>query len=135
MIPMKWLAGILIAAVMAAPLILGNKMDMQAQQLGYEKKLPTLSYEGTINGKYFFKMAFTREDNILSGTLINTYEKENKIYGTIDYEDAFLLTEYEDGQKAGVLEGRIISDGELKGTWSTPDGKKWFPFSLIRTIG
>ena len=63
------------------------------------------------------------------------YEKENKIYGTIDYEDAFLLTEYEEGLKAGVLEGRIISAGEIKGTWSTPDGKKWYPFSLVRTAG
>ena len=132
---MKWLAGILIVAVISAPLILGNKMDMQEQQLGYEKKIPTLSYEGTLKGKYFFKMAFTREDNILSGTIINTYKKKNEIYGTIDHEDSFLLTEYEDGQKAGVLEGRIMQGGELKGTWSTPDGKKWFPFFLIKATG
>ena len=122
-------------AVISAPLILGNKMDMQEQQLGYEKKIQTLNYEGTIKGKYFFKMDFTREDNILSGTLINTYKKENAIYGTIDHEDSFLLTEYEDGQKVGVLEGRIMQGGELKGTWSTPDGKKWFPFFLIKATG
>jgi hypothetical protein len=135
MIPMKWLAGILITTILTVVLILGYNIKMKNQQLGYDKKLPTLSYEGTINGKYFFKIAFTREGNILSGTLVNTYEKENKIYGTIDYEDAFLLTEYEEGLKAGVLEGRIISAGEIKGTWSTPDGKKWFPFSLVRTAG
>ena len=129
---MKWLAGILIVAVISAPLILGNKMDIQEQQLVYEKRTSTLSYEGTIKGKYFFKMALTREDNILSGTLINTYKKENEIYGTIDQEDSFLLTEYEDGQKSGILEGRIMQGGELKGTWSTPDGKKWFPFFLIK---
>ena len=119
-------------AVISAPLILGNKMDIQEQQLVYEKRTSTLSYEGTIKGKYFFKMALTREDNILSGTLINTYKKENEIYGTIDQEDSFLLTEYEDGQKSGILEGRIMQGGELKGTWSTPDGKKWFPFFLIK---
>ena len=107
-------------------------MDIQEQQLVYEKRTSTLSYEGTIKGKYFFKMALTREDNILSGTLINTYKKENEIYGTIDQEDSFLLTEYEDGQKSGILEGRIMQGGELKGTWSTPDGKKWFPFFLIK---
>jgi hypothetical protein len=129
---MKWFAGILIVAVISAPLILGNKMDIQEQQLVYEKRTSTLSYEGTIKGKYFFKMALTREDNILSGTLINTYKKENEIYGTIDQEDSFLLTEYEDGQKSGILEGRIMQGGELKGTWSTPDGKKWFPFFLIK---
>ena len=129
---MKLLAGILIAAVVSAPLILENKMDMQEQQLGYEKKIPTFNYEGSINGKYLFKMVFTREDNILSGTLINTYREKNQVYGTIDHEDSFLLTEYEYGQKAGVLEGRIMQGGEIKGTWSTPDGKKWFPFFLIK---
>ena len=129
---MKWFAGILIVAVMTAHLILGRNMNMHEQQFGYEKKLPTMSYEGTINGKYFFKMALTREDNILSGTLVNTYKKENDVYGTIDDEDSFVLTEYEDGQKAGVLEGRIMQGGDLKGTWSTPDGKTWFPFFLIK---
>ena len=129
---MKWFAGILIVAVMTAHLTLGRNMNMHEQQFGYEKKLPTMIYEGTINGKYFFKMALTREDNILSGTLVNTYKKENDVYGTIDDEDSFVLTEYEDGQKAGVLEGRIMQGGELKGTWSTSDGKKWFPFFLIK---
>ena len=123
-------------AVMTAHLIVGSNMNMyEEQQPEYEKNQPTTSYEGTINGKYFFRMAFTREDNMLSGTLINTYKKENEIFGTIDDEDSFVLTEYEDGQKVGVLEGRIISSGELKGTWSTPDGKKWFPFFLIQTTG
>ena len=130
---MKWFAGILIVAVMTAHLILGSNMNMHEQQLGYEKKFPITSYEGTINGKHFFKMALTREDSILSGTLINTYKKENEIFGTIDDEDSFVLTEYEDGQKAGVLEGRIVQGGGIRGTWSTPDGKKWFPFFLVKT--
>ena len=129
---MKWFVGILIVAVMTAHLTLGRNMNMHEQQLGYEKKLPSMNYEGTINGKYFFKMVLTREDNILSGTLLNTYKTENEVYGTIDDEDSFVLTEYEDGQKAGVLEGRIMQGGELKGTWSTPEGKKWFPFFLIK---
>jgi hypothetical protein len=129
---MKWFVGILIVAVMTAHLTLGRNMNMHEQQLGYEKKLPSMNYEGTINGKHFFKMVLTREDNILSGTLVNTYKTENEVYGTIDDEDSFVLTEYEDGQKAGVLEGRIMQGGELKGTWSTPEGKKWFPFFLIK---
>ena len=102
---MKWFAGILIVAVMTAHLILGRNMNMYEQQLEFEKNLPTTSYEGTINGKYFFKMAFTREDSILSGTLINTYKKENEIFGTIDDDDSFVLTEFEDGQKAGCSHG------------------------------
>ena len=121
---------------MTAHLILGSNMNMHEEhQLEYKKDLPTTNYEGTINGKYSFRMAFTREDNMLSGTLINTYKKENEIFGTIDDEDSFVLTEYEDGQKAGVLEGRIVQGGGIRGTWSTPDGKKWFPFFLVKTTG
>jgi hypothetical protein len=131
---MKWLAGILIVAALAAPLILKEYMNKNVQQLGYEKRLPIINYEGTINGKHSFKISFTREGDILRGTLINTFKKKNRIYGTIDLDDAFLITEYEDGNKVGVLEGRILFGGEMKGTWSTPDGQKWFPFVLIKAI-
>jgi hypothetical protein len=131
---MKWFAGILIVAVLAAPLILKEYMNKNVQQLGYEKRLPIINYDGTINGKHPFKIAFTREGDILRGTLINTFKKKNRIYGTIDLDDAFLITEYEDGNKVGVLEGRILFGGEMKGTWSTPDGQKWFPFVLVKAI-
>ena len=130
---MKWLIGTLIAAVLTAPLILENKMDMQEQQLGYEKQISTLNYEGTINGKHFFKMTLTRKGDTLNGTLISTFKKNNEVLGHIDQDDSFVLAEYEGGQKVGVLEGKFITGGELKGTWSTPDGKKWFPFFLIKT--
>ena len=130
---MKWMIGTLIAAVVTAPLILGNKMDMQEQQLGYEKKIPTLNYEGTIKGKHFFRMALTREDNTLNGTLISTFKKNNEVLGSIDQDGSFVLAEYEEGQKVGILEGKFIAGGELKGTWSTPDGKNWFPFFMIKT--
>ena len=129
---MKWLIGTLIAAVVTAPLILENKMDMQEQQLGYEKRNLTLNYEGAINGKHFFKMALTREGDTLNGTLISTFNKNNEVLGLIDQDESFVLTEYEGGKKVGVLEGKFIPGGELKGTWSTPDGKKWFPFYLIK---
>ena len=129
---MKWIVEILIVAGIFVTLILGYNMKIKDQQLGYKKQIPTLSYVGAINGTYLFQMAFTRKDNILSGTLVNTFEKENKIYGTIDNDDAFLLTEYEEGEKAGVLEGKIIPGGEIKGTWSTPNGEKWFPFYLVK---
>ena len=129
---MKWLIGILIAVVLTAPLILEIKMDMQEQQLGYEKRNLTLNYEGAINGKHFFKMALTREGDTLNGTLISTFNKNNEVLGLIDQDESFVLTEYEGGKKVGVLEGKFIPGGELKGTWSTPDGKKWFPFYLIK---
>ena len=129
---MKWIVEILIVTVIFATLIWGYNMKNKDQQLGYKKQIPILSYVGAINGKYLFQMAFTRKDNILSGTLVNTFERENKIYGTFDHEGAFLLTEYEEGEKAGVLEGKIIEGVKVKGTWSTPDGEKWFPFYLVK---
>ena len=129
---MKWLVEILIVTVIFVTLIWGYNMKIKDQKLTYKKQIPALSYVGAINGKYLFQMAFTQKDNILSGTLVNTFEKENKIYGTIDNEGAFLLTEYEEGEKAGVLEGKIIQGVEIKGTWSTPDGETWFPFYLVK---
>ena len=129
---MKWIVEILIVTVIFVTLIWGYNMKIKDQQLGYKKQIPTLNYVGAINGKYLFHMAFTRKDNILSGTLVNTFEKENRIYGTIDHEGTFLLTEYEEDEKAGVLEGKIIPGGEIKGTWSTADGEKWFPFYLVK---
>lgn len=129
---MKWIVEILIVAAIFITLIWGYNMKIKDQKLADKKQIPTLSYVGAINGKYLFQMAFTQKDNILSGILVNTFEKENKIYGTIDHEGAFLLTEYEDGEKAGVLEGKIIEGVKIKGTWSTPDGEKWFPFYLVK---
>ena len=128
---MKWWIGILIVAVMTAPLVFGKIMKQQEQELGYEKRISVSNYEGTINGKHFFKMALTRDGDTLNGTLINTFKKNNEVFGFVDRDDSFVLSEYEDGQKVGVLEGKFITGGELKGTWSTPDGKKWFPFFLI----
>ena len=129
---MKWTVEILIVTGIFVTLIWGYNMKTDNQQLGHNKQIPTLNYVGAINGKHLFEMAFTRQDNILSGTLTNTFEKENKIHGTIDHEGTFLLTEYEEGRKAGVLEGAIMAGGKMKGTWSTPDGEKWFPFYLVK---
>ena len=129
---MKWLIGILIVAVITAPLIYGKVMKQKEQELGFNKMLSVNTYEGTINGKYFFKIVLVRKGDSLNGTLTNTFKKKNEVFGSIDGDDLFVLTEYEDGQKVGVLEGKISTGGEIKGTWSTTDGKKWFPFFLVK---
>ena len=130
---MKWNVEILIVAAIIVTLIWGYKMKTDNQQLSANKQTSMLNYVGAINGKHLFEMAFTRQDNILSGTLVNTFEKENKIHGTIDQEGTFLLTEYEGDKKTGILEGQMMPGGKMKGTWSTPDGDKWFPFYLVKT--
>ena len=129
---MKWIVETMIVAAIFITLILGYNMKIKDQRLSYKKQMLTFSYVGAINGKYLFHMTFTQKDNILSGSLVNTFEKKNKIYGTIDHEGAFILTEYEEDEKVGVLEGKITTGGEIKGTWSTPDGEKWFPFYLVK---
>ena len=75
---MKWNVEILIVAAIFVTLIWGYNMKTDNQQLGHNKQIPTLNYVGAINGKHLFEMAFTRQDNILSGTLVNAFEKENK---------------------------------------------------------
>ena len=129
---MKWLIGILIVAVITAPLIYGKVMKQKEQELEFNKMLSVNTYEGTINGKHFFKIVLIRKGDSLNGTLTNTFKKKNEVFGSIDGDDSFVLTEYEDGQKVGVLEGKISTGGEIKGTWSTTDGKKWFPFFLVK---
>ena len=129
---MKWIVETMIVAAIFITLILGYNMKIKDQKLSYKKQMLTFSYVGAINGKYLFHMTFTQKDNILSGSLVNTFEKKNKIYGTIDHEGVFILTEYEEDEKVGVLEGKITTGGEIKGTWSTPDGEKWFPFYLVQ---
>ena len=131
---MKWLIGILIVAVITAPLIYGKVMKQKEQELEFKKMLSVNTYEGTINGKHFFKIVLIRKGDSLNGTLTNTFKKKNEVFGSIDGDDSFVLTEYEDGQKVGVLEGKMSTGGEIKGTWSTTDGKKWFPFFLVKAL-
>ena len=65
---MKWNVEILIVVAIFVTLIWGYNMKTDTQQLDRNKQIPTLNYVGAINGKHLFEMAFTRQDNILSGT-------------------------------------------------------------------
>lgn len=130
---MKWIVRTLIILVITASLFWGFYMKNKNDHLGHKAVAPIKAYEGTINGKYDFQMVLRKEGNRLTGTLTNTFNNENEVKGTIDTENAFIVDEFDKGQKVGVLEGRIIPGGNIKGTWSTPDGRKWFPFYLFKT--
>ena len=75
---MKWNVEILIVAAIFVTLILGYNMKIKDQKLSYKKQMLTFSYVGAINGKYLFHMTFTQKDNILSGSLVNTFKKKIK---------------------------------------------------------
>ena len=88
-------------------------------------------YAGTINGQHPFEMTLQRDGNSLTGSVINTYKQKTEIKGQVDEDDVFVINEFEGDQKTGVFSGRFIPGGEIKGTWSTADGKKWHLFYLL----
>ena len=88
-------------------------------------------YTGTVNGKHPFEMTIYRAGDTLSGFVINTYKQKAEIKGSVDGDDVFVINEFNGNQKTGIFSGRFIPGGEVKGTWSTPDGKKWHLFYLL----
>ena len=87
-------------------------------------------YTGTMNGKHPFEMSIQREGDELSGFVLNTYKQKTDIRGSVDGDDVFVISEFDGNQKTGIFSGRFIPGGEIKGTWSTPNGKKWHLFYL-----
>ena len=88
-------------------------------------------YTGTMNGKHPFAMTIHRDGDSLSGFVLNTYKQKTEIKGTVNGDDVFVINEFDGNEKTGIFSGRFIPGGEIKGTWSTPDGKKWHLFYLL----
>ncbi len=95
----------------------------------------TKSYEGAINEKYKISMVLSKNKEILKGSY--TYKSKGtpiKILGTIDDIGNFIMNEFnEKGSITGVLEGQI-SENNIVGHWSKPDGSKKMPFTIYETI-
>lgn len=91
----------------------------------------TKSFEGTINGKYGITMVLTKNANILNGTY--NYKGKNtplNISGTIDNNGNLTINEFNTkGNMTGVFKGQL-SDNNIIGQWSKPDGSKAMPFSI-----
>ncbi len=91
-----------------------------------------LFFEGSIGGKYAMSMSFDRMGDDVTGSVVNTEKNLRTLKGSIGEDKTFLIHEYDGDKMTGTFEGRILSDGDMRGIWSAPPGGKWFPFYLER---
>lgn len=99
--------------------------------------------EGTI-GNAKVEMVLTKIGNQLSGSYFYTKYKTEISLMPPDNEDnvaedgSFTLNEYvtKDGEEThtGTFTGKLLPDGSITGTWKSADGKKIFPFELVKML-
>ena len=68
----------------------------------------------------------------ITGTIVNTHREIRKLKGSISDDERFLFSEYRKDQVTGTFEGKILSNGNMRGMWSAPPGIKRYPFYLNR---
>jgi len=91
-----------------------------------------LYFEGTVGGKHAMSISIDQVGRNITGTVINTHREIRKLKGSISEDKIFLFSEYLKDQVTGTFEGKILSNGNMRGSWSAPPGIKWYPFYLNR---
>ena len=91
-----------------------------------------LYFEGTVGGKHAMSISIDQVGRNITGTVINTHREIRKLKGSISEDKTFLFSEYLKDQVTGTFEGKILSNGNMRGSWSAPPGIKWYPFYLNR---
>jgi len=91
-----------------------------------------LYFEGTIGGKHAMSISIDQVGRNITGTVINTHREIRKLKGSISEDKTFLFSEYLKDQVTGTFEGKILSNGNMRGVWSAPPGIKRYPFYLNR---
>jgi hypothetical protein len=91
-----------------------------------------LYFEGTIGGKHAMSLSIDQVGKNITGTIVNTHREIRKLKGSISEDERFLFSEYLKGQVTGTFEGKILSNGSMRGIWFAPPGIKRYPFYLNR---
>ena len=91
-----------------------------------------LYFEGTIGGKHPMSLWIDQVGKNITGTIVNTHREIRKLKGSISEDERFLFSEYLKGQVTGTFEGKILSNGNMRGIWFVPPGIKRYPFYLNR---
>jgi serine/threonine protein kinase len=104
------------------------KIEMKLQRVG-----------GELSGTYFYQPS---SDVVLHGNYTTEAERwadknnalariDVPIRGTVDGQQDFIIEEFDGkGLKTGIFRGRFLSDTEMEGMWSKPNGKSETQFSL-----
>ena len=91
-----------------------------------------LYFEGTIGGKHSMSLSINQVGENITGTIVNTHREIRKLKGSISDDERFLFSEYRKDQVTGTFEGKILSNGNMRGVLSAPPGIKRYPFYLNR---
>ena len=91
-----------------------------------------LYFEGTIGGKHSMSLSINQVGENITGTIVNTHREIRKLKGSISEDKTFLFSEYLKDRVTGTFEGKILSNGNMRGVWSAPPGIKRYPFYLNR---
>lgn len=88
---------------------------------------------GTINDRFPIQMTLQRRGTTLTGTYYYLKQGINiTLEGTIDQGGNVNLNGLDrDGTWIDMFQGRFISDSELVGTWSKPNGERSAPFRVL----
>jgi hypothetical protein len=89
-------------------------------------------FTGTINKTIRIRMTLRQDEQMLTGSYY--YEKVGKdivLNGSVN-EQQVVINEFDDGGKpTGVFKGRFVTSDSIEGVWTSADGAKSFPFSLV----
>lgn len=91
-------------------------------------------YEGSINNKLKIKMSlYSTENEIVGSYFYESERKEIQLKGKLEGNN-IVLSEYdESGKNTGTFQGTMDTNEKVEGTWTNPDGKKSYPFTLTLT--
>ncbi|MDO0823874.1 hypothetical protein [Desulfosporosinus nitroreducens] len=103
--------------------------DIETSQSKFEKGY--YDYQGNINNNIPVQMSIYPLGNDIVGSYF--YEKQRKeieLKGKAG-ENIMILFEYDDtGKNTGIFQGTMETVDRIAGTWTSPDGKKSYPFAL-----
>jgi hypothetical protein len=90
----------------------------------------TSKFIGAINNRYHIEMSLQQNGNTLSGSLLTSFGKTQRISGTVDGQGNVVISEYDgSGVVRGVFRGRL-SSSLLSGTWTMPNGSQPASFTM-----
>ena len=94
------------------------------------------NFKGTINNKLVIRMTLRRIGKELSGNYRYASQGINlALTGLVNENNDLVLNEFDNqGNQTGVFKGRFVSNSEITGTWSKPNGDKAQPFS-VKNVG
>ncbi len=104
-------------------------------QIAVNKQIFIQHYEGAIADKYPISMRLVNWGN---GSLVGEYSykkvgKSITLYGDFKENNVFEMSEYAGDQMTGKFSGQFANKSLIKGTWSSPDGKKSLSFEVKAT--